>query len=70
MTGPHLFWKYQMLPANGLYQQPLNISLSLVSIDKSIEPKPQKEFEKADLRHFKELNEFPAFMCIRAVKKK
>jgi len=59
-----------MLPAIGLYRQPLNISLSLVSIDKSIEPKPTKEFEKADPRHFKELHEFPAFMCIRAVKRK
>ncbi|MEW7278352.1 class I SAM-dependent methyltransferase [Aquimarina sp. 2201CG1-2-11] len=38
-------------------------------IDKLIEPKPTKEFEKADPKHFKELNDFPAFMCIRAVKK-
>jgi hypothetical protein len=38
-------------------------------IDKLVEPKPTKEFEELDPRHFKELNEFPAFMCIRAVKK-
>jgi len=38
-------------------------------IDKLIEPKPTKEFEHIDPKHFKELNEFPAFMCIRAVKK-
>lgn len=38
-------------------------------IDKLVEPKPVKEFEKLDPKHFKELNEFPAFMCIRAVKK-
>ncbi|WP_271765447.1 class I SAM-dependent methyltransferase [Aquimarina algiphila] len=38
-------------------------------IDKLIEPKPLKEFEKLDPKHYKELNEFPAFMCIRAIKK-
>lgn len=38
-------------------------------IDKLIEPKPTKEFENVDPRHYKELNDFPAFMCIRAVKK-
>lgn len=38
-------------------------------IDKLIEPKPLKEFEKLDPKHYKELNEFPAFMCIRAVRK-
>lgn len=38
-------------------------------IDKLVEPKPTGDFEKADPRHFRELNEFPAFMCIRAVKK-
>jgi SAM-dependent methyltransferase len=39
-------------------------------IDKLIEPKPTKEFEQLDPRHFKELNEFPSFMSIRAVKRK
>lgn len=38
-------------------------------IDKLIEPKPTKEFEHYDPKYFKELNEFPAFMCIRAKKK-
>ena len=39
-------------------------------IDTLIEPKPTREFEQLDPKHFKELNEFPAFMCIKAVKKR
>lgn len=38
-------------------------------IDQLIEPKPVPEFEKLDPRHFKELNEFPSFMHIRAIKR-
>lgn len=38
-------------------------------LDQLIEPKPVPEFEKYDRRHFKELNTFPSFMHIRAVKK-
>ena len=38
-------------------------------IDTLLEPKPVAEFEKLDPKHYKELNEFPAFMCIRAIKK-
>jgi ubiquinone/menaquinone biosynthesis C-methylase UbiE len=38
-------------------------------IDKLIEPRPVPEFEKYDKRHFKELNEFPSFMCVRAIKR-
>ncbi|SMC80265.1 class I SAM-dependent methyltransferase [Moheibacter sediminis] len=38
-------------------------------IDKLVEPKPTKEFEHLDPKHFKELNDFPAFMCIRAVRR-
>lgn len=38
-------------------------------IDQLIEPKPVPEFEKYDRRHFKELNAFPSFMHIRAVKR-
>ncbi|MEN5232467.1 class I SAM-dependent methyltransferase [Sphingobacterium faecium] len=38
-------------------------------IDKLVEPKPTKEFESLDPKHFKELNEFPGFMCIRAVRR-
>jgi ubiquinone/menaquinone biosynthesis C-methylase UbiE len=38
-------------------------------IDQLIEPLPTKEFEALDPRHYKELNEFPSFMCIRAVKR-
>ena len=33
------------------------------------QPLPLPEFEKLDPKHFRELHEFPAFMCIRAVKK-
>lgn len=38
-------------------------------IDKIIEPKPTAEFERLDPKRFKKLNEFPSFMCIRAVKR-
>ena len=38
-------------------------------IEQVVEPLPVEEFEKLDPRHFKELNEFPAFMCLKAVKK-
>lgn len=38
-------------------------------IDQLIEPKPVAEFEKRDPRHFKELNEFPSFIHMRAIKK-
>lgn len=38
-------------------------------IEKIIEPKPVKKFESLDLEHYRELNAFPAFMCIKAVKK-
>ena len=38
-------------------------------IDQLIEPRPVKEFEKLDPRYYKKLNEFPAFMCISAVRK-
>lgn len=38
-------------------------------IDQLIEPLPTREFEALDPRHYKELNEFPSFMCLRAVKR-
>ncbi len=38
-------------------------------IDQLVEPKPVPEFEALDPKHFKELNNFPAFLCIRAVKR-
>ena len=38
-------------------------------IDKLVEPKPTKEFDKIDSKHYKELNEFPAFMCLKAIRK-
>ncbi len=56
------------------FRRPLHECLSPLTengfyIDKLVEPKPTKEFEQLDPRHYKELNEFPAFMCIRAVKR-
>ena len=56
------------------YRRPLMECISPITdngfyIDKLIEPKPVEEFEKYDPRHFKELNEFPSFMCIRAIKR-
>ncbi len=56
------------------YRRPLSECITPLTdngfyIDKLIEPKPVAEFQKYDPKHFKELNEFPAFMCIRAVKK-
>ena len=56
------------------YRRPLSECLSPLTdngfyIDKLVEPKPTKEFERLDPKHFKELNEFPGFMCIRAVKR-
>ncbi|GGG07573.1 methyltransferase [Dokdonia pacifica] len=38
-------------------------------LDTLLEPKPVAAFEALDPKHFKELNEFPAFMHIRAIKK-
>lgn len=38
-------------------------------IDRLVEPKPTPEFEALDPRHFKELNEFPSFLGIRAIKR-
>ena len=56
------------------YRRPLNECITPLTdngfyIDKLVEPKPTKEFEQLDPKHYRELNEFPAFMCIRAVKK-
>ena len=38
-------------------------------IDKIIEPKPIKAYKLADPENYKKLNEFPGFMCIRAIRK-
>ena len=35
-------------------------------LEKVIEPLPTAEFEKADLRHFRELSRRPSFLCIQA----
>ena len=56
------------------FRRPLNECISPITnngfyIDQIVEPKPTKEFEKLDPKHYKELNKFPAFMCLRAVRK-
>lgn len=56
------------------YRRPLGECLTPFTdhgfyLDKLVEPKPVAEFERHDPRHFKELNEFPSFMCMRWVKK-
>jgi ubiquinone/menaquinone biosynthesis C-methylase UbiE len=38
-------------------------------IDQLIEPKPVAAFEQLDPKHYQELNQFPAFMCLKAVKR-
>lgn len=56
------------------FRRPLHECLSPMTdngfyIDKLVEPKPTKEFEALDPRHYKELNEFPSFLHIRAIKR-
>jgi ubiquinone/menaquinone biosynthesis C-methylase UbiE len=56
------------------YRRPLIACISPITengfyLDKLVEPLPTAEFERLDPRHFKELSEFPSFMCIRAVKR-
>ncbi len=56
------------------YRRPLSDCLLPLTnhgfyIDKLVEPLPTEEFKQSDPKHYKELNEFPVFMCIRAVKK-
>lgn len=56
------------------YRRPLHECITPLTqngfcIETLAEPKPVKEFEKLDPKHYKELHEFPAFMCIRAVKR-
>lgn len=56
------------------YRRPLQECIAPLTdngflIEKLVEPRPVPEFEKYDPRHYKELNEFPSFMCIRAIKR-
>lgn len=37
-------------------------------LEEILEPKPTEEFEKLDPRHYQELMNFPAFLCLKAVK--
>jgi SAM-dependent methyltransferase len=57
------------------YRRPLHACIEPITnngfyIDKLIEPKPTREFEKADPEDYQALNTFPAFMCISAIRKK
>ncbi|MCK6691011.1 MAG: class I SAM-dependent methyltransferase [Thermoanaerobaculia bacterium] len=57
------------------YRRPLHACIAPLTengfwIDRLVEPKPTPEFEQYDARHYKELNAFPSFMCIRAVRKR
>lgn len=67
-------WKGFGIPVEvNSFRRPLGECIAPITnngfyIDTLLEPKPTTEFEKLDPRHFKELNEFPSFMCIRAVK--
>jgi SAM-dependent methyltransferase len=38
-------------------------------LDRLLEPRPTPEFERADPRHYRELNAFPSFLCLRACKR-
>ncbi|OIN56578.1 class I SAM-dependent methyltransferase [Arsenicibacter rosenii] len=56
------------------YRRPLGECITPLTnngfyIDQLVEPRPVPEFEKLDPKHFHELNHFPAFLCIRAVKR-
>ncbi|NNF34100.1 MAG: class I SAM-dependent methyltransferase [Saprospiraceae bacterium] len=68
-------WKGFGLPVEmHSYRRPLGSCISPFTengfyIDKLIEPKPIPEFEHHDPKHWKQLNEFPSFMCLRAKRK-
>jgi SAM-dependent methyltransferase len=56
------------------YRRPLGACLAPFCdngfyIDQVLEPRPVPEFAQHDLRHFKELNQFPGFLHLSAVKK-
>lgn len=56
------------------YRRPLNECITPLidngfQIKELVEPRPVEAFELLDPKHFKELNEFPAFLCISAIRK-
>lgn len=56
------------------YRRPLMECISALTengfyIDKLVEPKPTQDFAHADARRYRELIAFPAFLCVRAVKR-
>jgi ubiquinone/menaquinone biosynthesis C-methylase UbiE len=56
------------------YRRPLGTCITDITsngfyIDHLLEPKPTQEFEAIDPKHFKELNAFPGFLCLRAIKR-
>lgn len=60
-SGPGKY--VEILIGKGAIVKGFDLSLRMVK------PKPSIEIEKLDPKLFQELNEFPAFMCIRAVKR-
>jgi ubiquinone/menaquinone biosynthesis C-methylase UbiE len=57
------------------YRRPLQACITPLTnngfyVDALLEPKPVEEFRKLDPEDFRELNAFPAFMCIRAIRKR
>ncbi|MGB5930408.1 MAG: class I SAM-dependent methyltransferase [Cyclobacteriaceae bacterium] len=56
------------------YRRPLGECLSPLTdngflIDNLLEPKPTEAFKEADPKYYEKLNAFPAFMCLRAIKR-
>jgi SAM-dependent methyltransferase len=57
------------------YRRPLQACITPLTnngfyVDALLEPKPVEEFRKLDPEDFRELNAFPAFMCMRAIRKR
>lgn len=57
------------------YRRPLNECIRPLTengflLDRIEEPLPTEDFAKADPRHYRELNKFPAFLMMRALKPK
>ncbi len=56
------------------YRRPLQACINPLiqngfALDKILEPLPTEEFARLDPKHYRELQEFPAFMCMRATKR-
>jgi ubiquinone/menaquinone biosynthesis C-methylase UbiE len=56
------------------YRRPLQACLSPITengfyIDQLVEPRPTEAFKALDPKHYQELNAFPGFLCVRALKR-